>query len=89
MKYYREDELFNIMEYLAFCGRCSIFKDDFINSVTGYLMLEHNYDYADAIYSGVTLYASVLKRGVVETFQEFIGSDDYCKALIHAYFVEE
>lgn len=79
-----DNEVKKMLEYLAWRGRASGFSGDFKKSVIDFLMKEKNIDKPLALVNANTLWDSYKKRGMVETYQEYISSDDMTDAFCHA-----
>lgn len=78
------DEVFSMLDYLAWKLRCSSFQNDFKNRVKEWYQenTEHDDDYAT--YSSIILWDTYIKKGMVETYQEFISDEEICKAFVYA-----
>jgi hypothetical protein len=77
-------EVFEMMEYLSWKLRCSSFRDDFLKAATEFGVSELGMKVAFAEAEAKALWASYQKRGMVETFQEYIMDKDICRMFCHA-----
>lgn len=84
MDEYSNDDVFKMLDYIAFRCRVSLFKDVFINNVVEWYSKNTNEDAMFSTFQAETLWTSINKRGVVETYQEFITDTDICNALAYA-----
>lgn len=81
------DNVFSMLDHLAWCRRANLFEDDFKTKFKQYL--KDNSDYSELFIKIManTYWNSVSIRGLVETFQEYIQDEVCNRALAHAISV--
>ena len=75
------------MDYLAFCRRCT-YPKDFEEKFYAYMNSLGKYSHEYILYYMVQIQESLRNRGIIETYQEYIGDRDVCMAIAHTYFTQ-
>jgi hypothetical protein len=84
MKQRSNEEVLEMLDYLAWKVRVSSFEDDFKNKIRQwYFENTKESPFYITIMCGL-LWASYSSKGLVETYQEYIQDKDVCKVLCHA-----
>jgi len=81
------EDLDKALDYLAYCRRCT-YPEDFEEKFYAYMESLGEYSHLYILLYMGQIQRSLRDRGVVETYQEYIGDRDVCMAIAHAYFTQ-
>ena len=78
-----DDQLFDMLDFLAWCNRC-LFEDSFKKNFMFYCVTKLSMENHHALWDTDDAWRSIIKRGILGTFQEYISNKDFCKSLVYS-----
>ena len=78
-----DDQVFDMLDFLSWCNRC-LFEDSFKKNFMFYCVTKLSMDTNLALLNTDDAWRSIIKRGILGTFQEYISYEDFCKALVYS-----